>query len=85
MKKFRYSLVAVLAGVALVGAACSDDDSDSEETTTTEAEATTTTESEDSSSEDVSGETIVDIAAGNDAGPIGSAASSSSPWANIQF
>ena len=26
-----------------------------------------------------------DIAAGNDAGPIGSAASSTSPWANIQF
>ena len=70
MKKFRYSLVAVLAGVALVGAACSDDDSDSdsEETTTTEAEETTTTEAEsdDSGSEDASGETIVDIAAGNE-------------------
>jgi uncharacterized surface protein with fasciclin (FAS1) repeats len=62
MKKFRYSLVAVLAGVALVGAACSDDDSDSEETTTTEAEETTTTEaaSDDSSSEDPG--TIVDVA-----------------------
>ncbi len=67
MKKFRYSLVAVLAGVALVGAACSDDDSDSdsEETTTTEAEETTTTEAADSS-EDAAGETIVDIAAGNE-------------------
>ena len=67
MKKFRYSLVAVLAGVALVGAACSDDDGDDEETTTTEAEATTTTEAEssdDSSAEE--GMTIVDIAAGNE-------------------
>jgi uncharacterized surface protein with fasciclin (FAS1) repeats len=66
MKKFRYSLVAVLAGVALVGAACSDDDSDSdsEETTTTEAEETTTTEaesSEESGSEEAG--TIVDVAA----------------------
>ena len=63
MKKFRYSLVAVLAGVALVGAACSDDDEDSEESTTTEAEETTTTEAE--SSDDASSEdpgTIVDIA-----------------------
>ncbi|MEZ5347567.1 MAG: fasciclin domain-containing protein [Microthrixaceae bacterium] len=67
MKKFRYSLVAVLAGVALIGAACSDDDSDSDETTTTEAEATTTTEaasSGDTSSEEAG--TIVDVAAGNE-------------------
>lgn len=67
MKKFRYSLVAVLAGVALVGAACSDDDGDSEESATTEAEETTTTEaesSEDSGSEDAG--TIVDVAAGNE-------------------
>ncbi|MEZ5237770.1 MAG: fasciclin domain-containing protein [Microthrixaceae bacterium] len=66
-KKFRYSLVAVLAGVALIGAACSDDDSDSDETTTTEAEATTTTEaasSGDTSSEEAG--TIVDVAAGNE-------------------
>ena len=66
MKKFRYSLVAVLAGVALVGAACSDDDSDSDESSSADTEeTTTTTEAEDSSSEDASGETIVDIAAGN--------------------
>lgn len=67
MKKFRYSLVAVLAGVALVGAACSDDDGDSEESATTEAEETTTTEAEssdDSGSEDAG--TIVDVAAGNE-------------------
>ena len=67
MKQFRYSLVAVLAGVALIGAACSDDDGDSEGSTTTEAEETTTTEaasSGESGSEDPG--TIVDIAAGNE-------------------
>lgn len=67
MKQFRYSLVAVLAGVALIGAACSDDDTDSESSTTTEAEETTTTEaasSDDAGSEDPG--TIVDIAAGNE-------------------
>ena len=67
MKQFRYSLVAVLAGVALIGAACSDDDADSESSTTTEAEETTTTEaasSDDAGSEDPG--TIVDIAAGNE-------------------
>ncbi len=67
MKKFRYSLVAVLAGVALIGAACSDDDTDSESSTTTEAEETTTTEaasSDDAGSEDPG--TIVDIAVGNE-------------------
>ena len=67
MKQFRFSLVAVLAGVALIGAACSDDDTDSESSTTTEAEETTTTEaasSDDAGSEDPG--TIVDIAAGNE-------------------
>ena len=67
MKQFRYSLVAVLAGVALIGAACSDDDTDSESSTTTEAEETTTTEaasSDDAGSEDPG--TIVDIAVGNE-------------------
>ena len=67
MKQFRYSLVAVLAGVALIGAACSDDDADSESSTTKEAEETTTTEaasSDDAGSEDPG--TIVDIAAGNE-------------------
>lgn len=67
MKQFRYSLVAVLAGVALIGAACSDDDADSESSTTTEAEETTPTEaasSDDAGSEDPG--TIVDIAAGNE-------------------
>ena len=67
MKQFRYSLVAVLAGVALIGAACSDDDADSESSTTTEAEETTTTEaasSDDAGSEDPG--TIVDIAVGNE-------------------
>ncbi|MCP4436049.1 MAG: DUF4352 domain-containing protein, partial [Actinomycetia bacterium] len=39
MKKFRFTLVAMLAGVALVGAACSDDDDSSDETTTTTTEA----------------------------------------------
>lgn len=67
MKKFRYSLVAVLAGVALVGAACSsDDEGSSDDTTTTEAEADTTTTVADSGDDAASGETIVDIAAGDD-------------------
>mgnify|MGYP001814615741 CR=1 FL=1 len=66
MKKFRYSLVAVLAGVALVGAACSDDDGDSEESATSESETTTTTEAESSDSSDAEDMTIVDIAAGNE-------------------
>ena len=66
MKKFRYSMVALLAGVALVGAACSDDDSDDEEstTTTTEAEETETTEAADE--EAAADQTIVDIAASDD-------------------
>jgi uncharacterized surface protein with fasciclin (FAS1) repeats len=70
MKTFRTSLVAAVAGIALLGAACSDDDatdegSDStEETTTTTTEATTTTAGEDESA--ASGDTIVEVAAGNE-------------------
>ena len=65
MKKFRYSMVALLAGVALVGAACSDDSDDEESTTTTtEAEETTTTEAGDE--EAAADQTIVDIAASNE-------------------
>ena len=45
MKKFRYTLLALVAGVALVGASCSSDDDEksSDETTTTEKAETTTT------------------------------------------
>lgn len=66
MKKFRYSMVALLAGVALVGAACSDDDSEDEEstTTTTEAEETETTEA--AGDDAAADQTIVDIAASDD-------------------
>jgi uncharacterized surface protein with fasciclin (FAS1) repeats len=62
MKNLRYGLVAMLAGVALVGAACSDDDSDSasEDETTTTAEETTTTAAEEEAG------TIVEIAAGTE-------------------
>jgi uncharacterized surface protein with fasciclin (FAS1) repeats len=70
MKTFRTPLVAVVAGVALLGAACSDsedsadDGSDATEETTSTTEATTTTAGEDESA--ASGDTIVDVAAGNE-------------------
>ncbi len=66
MKKFRFTLVAVLAGVALVGAACSDDDDSSDETTTTTTEAESSSDSEESSDSSSDDMTIVDIAAGNE-------------------
>ena len=59
--KFLAPFVALLLGVSLVGAACSDDsDSDASDSTTTTTEATTTT-----AGGDMASETIVDIAAGN--------------------
>ena len=60
--KFLAPFVALLLGVSLVGAACSDDDSDAsgDSTTTTTEKATTTT-----AGGEMAGETIVDIAAGN--------------------
>lgn len=60
--KFLAPFVALLLGVSLVGAACSDDDSDasSDSTTTTTEKATTTT-----AGGEMASETIVDIAAGN--------------------
>jgi len=64
MKKFRYSMVALLAGVALVGAACSDDSDDEESTTTTAAEETETTEAPEE--EAAADQTIVDIAASDE-------------------
>jgi uncharacterized surface protein with fasciclin (FAS1) repeats len=70
MKTFRTSLVAAVAGVALLGAACSDSDdsaddgSDATEETTSTTEATTTTAAEDESA--AGGDTIVDVAAGNE-------------------
>ena len=64
--KFLAPFVALLLGVSLVGAACSDDDSDaSSDSTTTTAEATTSTAGSDSASSEMADETIVDIAAGN--------------------
>lgn len=66
IKKSRYSFVAVLASVALLGAACSDDDSD-DSAATDSAEATVTeAESSDESSSDTDDMTIVDIASGNE-------------------
>lgn len=64
-KRFLMTSAALLLGLSLVGAACTDDEDSAEDTTTTEAaaEETTTTEAEDAASE---GETIVDIAAGNE-------------------
>lgn len=60
--KFLAPFVALLLGVSLVGAACSDDDSDAsgDSTTTTTEKATTTT-----AGGEMAGETIVDIAASN--------------------
>jgi uncharacterized surface protein with fasciclin (FAS1) repeats len=56
---------ALLLGLSLVGAACSDDEDSADDTTTTEAtaEETTTTEADDASTD---GETIVDIASSDD-------------------
>jgi uncharacterized surface protein with fasciclin (FAS1) repeats len=71
MKTFRTSLVAAVAGVALLGAACSDSDdsadegSDATEQTTSTTEATTTTTAAEDESA-ASGDTIVDVAAGNE-------------------
>ena len=59
--KFLAPLVALLLGVSLVGAACSDDDSGaSNDSATTTTEKTTTT-----AGDAMGDETIVDIAAGN--------------------
>lgn len=64
-KRFLTTSAALLLGLSLVGAACTDDEDSAEDTTTTEAaaEETTTSEAEDATSE---GETIVDIAAGDE-------------------
>jgi uncharacterized surface protein with fasciclin (FAS1) repeats len=64
-KRFLMTSAALLLGLSLVGAACTDDEDSAEDTTTTEAaaEETTTSEAEDATSE---GETIVDIAAGDE-------------------
>jgi uncharacterized surface protein with fasciclin (FAS1) repeats len=60
--RFLMTSAALVLGLSLVGAACSDDEDTAEETTTTEAAAeTTTTEAMAEESE-----TIVDIAAGNE-------------------
>jgi uncharacterized surface protein with fasciclin (FAS1) repeats len=66
--RFLMSSVAVVLGFSLVAAACADDDSDD---TTTTTEATTTTAADDMTddmdgTDEASGETIVDIAAGNE-------------------
>ena len=62
-KRFMMTSAALVLGLSLIGAACSDDETD--ETTTTEAaaEETTTTAAEEEASTE--GETIVDIAVGN--------------------
>lgn len=62
-KLFR--LLALLFAGALVLAACSDDDGDDESSETTE-EATETTEAAEPADEAEGGETIVDLAAGNE-------------------
>lgn len=62
-KLFR--LIALLFAGALVLAACSDDDGDDESSDTTE-ESTETTEAAEPADESEGGETIVDLAAGNE-------------------
>lgn len=62
-KLFR--LIALLFAGALVLAACSDDDGDDESSDTTE-ESTETTEAAEPADEAEGGETIVDLAAGNE-------------------
>jgi uncharacterized surface protein with fasciclin (FAS1) repeats len=61
--RFLMTSAALVLGLSLIGAACSDDET-TDETTTTEAmaEETTTTAAEEEATE---GETIVDIAVGN--------------------
>ena len=60
--RFLMTSAALVLGLSLVGAACSDDES-ADETTTTEAAAEETTTTEAAAEES---ETIVDIAASND-------------------
>lgn len=60
--RFLMTSAALVLGLSLVGAACSDDES-SDETTTTEAAAEETTTT---AAEAMADETIVDIAAGNE-------------------
>ena len=60
--RFLMTSAALVLGLSLVGAACSDDES-ADETTTTEAAAEETTTTEAAAEES---ETIVDIAAGNE-------------------
>ena len=64
-KRFLMTSAALVLGLSLVGAACSDDEDSADDTTTTEttAEETTTTEAAESSTD---GETIVDIASGDE-------------------
>ena len=61
--RFMMTSAALVLGLSLVGAACSDDETADETTTTVAAEETTTTVAEDGMEEAT--ETIVDIAAGN--------------------
>ena len=58
--RFLMTSAALVLGLSLVGAACSDDESADDTTTTTAAEETTTTEAADRAIE-----TIVDIAVAN--------------------
>lgn len=63
--KILAPFVALLLGISLVGAACSDDsDSAAGDDSTTSTEQTTTT-ADDMAGDDMGDETIVDIAAGN--------------------
>jgi len=69
MKKFRFTLIAVVAGLALIGASCSSDSDDdaSDDATVETTEATTTTAADDTEATDSEAgtETIVDIAVAN--------------------
>jgi uncharacterized surface protein with fasciclin (FAS1) repeats len=62
--RFFLTSAALVLSLSLVGAACSDDEETTDETTTTEAAADDTTNGEDDAME--GGETIVDIAVGNE-------------------
>jgi uncharacterized surface protein with fasciclin (FAS1) repeats len=61
--RFLMTSAALVLGLSLVGAACSDDETADETTTTAAAEETTTTMAEDGMEE---GQTIVDIAVGDE-------------------